>query len=61
VKDIIKKWAFVALGLGIIIVGFIRLDASQSVQVSAPGYASASVPAPRPGQKKVILKNLGMT
>lgn len=25
-----------------------------------PGYASAAVPAPRPSQKKVIIKNLHM-
>ena len=57
----IKKWALPILGLGIIAVGLVWLNVSQTAQVNIPGYASASVPAPGPGQKKVLLKDLGMT
>lgn len=60
-KDRIRKWALPILGLGIITVGLVWLNASQAAQVSSPGYASASLPPPGPGQKKVILKDLGMS
>lgn len=59
-RDRIKRWALPILGLGIITVGFVWLNASQAAQVSSPGYASTSLPPPGPGQKKVILKDLGM-
>lgn len=60
-KDKIKKWTLPLLVVGTITVGFVWLNASQAAQVSSPGYASTSLPPLGPGQKKVILKNLGMS
>jgi copper chaperone CopZ len=60
-KEKIKKWVLPVLLLGIITVGFVWPNASQTAQASSPAYASTSVPPPAPGQKKVILKNLGMS
>lgn len=60
-KDKIKKWALPLLVLGIIIGGLVRLNATQAAQISGPVYASSTLPPPGPGQKKVILKDLGMS
>ena len=56
-----KNRGWLVLGLGITAVTYIWLDATSSAQVnSSTSHASASIPAPGPGQKKVVLKNLGM-
>jgi hypothetical protein len=61
-KDRIKKWGLLALGLAIIAAGYMWLDTTPTAPVnSSTSYASTSVPAPGRGQKKVVLKNLGMT
>lgn len=59
-KNRIKKWVLLVLGLGIITVGLLP-NISQNIQISSFSYASSSLPPPGPGQKKVVLKNLGMS
>ena len=58
-----KKLAFLVLGLGIITAGYIEWNnATLATQEKNPTtHVAASVPAPGLGQKKVVLKNLGMT
>jgi len=51
----IKKW----IGIGIIIVVF-GITFISIQRDNASTAVSPSVPAPQPGQKKVVLKNLGM-
>jgi len=61
-KDRIKKWGLLALGLAMIAAGYIWSDTPPTAQVSgSTAYSSANVPAPAPGQKKVVLQSLGMT
>lgn len=61
-KRAIKSLALLVLGLGTIAVGSLWLDATSIAQVNkSASYESAKVPPPKPGQKKVVLKNLGMT
>jgi len=61
-KNASKNWALLILGLGIGAVGYFSLDAPPTAQVnSSTSHASGTVPAPGVGQKKVVLKNLGMT
>lgn len=58
----IKKWTLLVFGVGIVTVGYFWLNPIQTAQVhGASGYVSSKVPPPKPGQKKVVLKNLGMT
>lgn len=57
-----KKWVFIVLGLGIIASVYFGLNAMPMVQGdSSTSQQRKSVPAPVQGQKKVVLKNLGMT
>ena len=56
-KKRITKFIWIFLGFTMIAEGFPWLNA---LQVSGPYYALATVPAPRLGQKKVILKDLHM-
>ena len=59
---IIKKWALLVLALGIAAVVYIWLDGTPIAQVKDSRINErAGVPSPEPGQKKVILKDLGMT
>lgn len=61
-KRIIKKLALLALVLGAIAPGLLGLGVIATAQVNkSASYESAKVPPPKPGQKKVVLKNLGMT
>jgi len=48
------------LGLGIAAVAYISLVAPTAQVNSSASNVSATVPAPGPSQKKVVLKNLGM-
>jgi hypothetical protein len=60
-KNASKIWALFVLGLGVAAAGYIWLGATPTAQVnSSTSNVSATVPAPAPGQKKVVLKNLGM-
>jgi hypothetical protein len=60
-KNASKSWALMVLGFGIAAAAYIWFDAAPTAQVnSSASNASATVPAPGPGQKKVVLKNLGM-
>lgn len=59
----IKKWISIVIIIGIFVVAFVWMKgASQTtgrdIQLT---YVSSNVPAPGPGQKKVLLKDLGMT
>jgi len=57
-----KNWRWLVLGLGIFALAFVWLDANPGAQVNnSSGHTTGSVAAPGPGQKKVVLKNLGMT
>ena len=48
--------------LGIVALAFIWLEVAPVAQVNnSSGHTTGSVAAPGPGQKKVVLKNLGMT
>ena len=56
------KWVFIVLGLGIIASGYFGLKILPINQVNSSTHETRmSVPAPVQGQKKVALKNLGMT
>ncbi len=55
-----KNRGWLVLGLGIAAVACISLVAPTAQVNSSASNASATVPAPGPGQKKVVLKNLGM-
>ena len=55
-----KSRSWLVLGLGIAAVAYISLVAPTAQVNSAPSNTSATVPAPGPGQKKIVLKNLGM-
>lgn len=58
----VKKWIFVVLGLGIVAAAYFGLKTMQITQVQSSTHQERiSVPAPTEGQKKVVLKNLGMT
>ena len=60
-KNTNNRWTLLLLGLGIALAPAIWFDATPSAQVNSPiSHASATVPAPGPGQKKVVLNNLGM-
>lgn len=61
-KAITKKWALIGLGVAIFASAYFGLKVIPVAQVdsSAP-QEQMSVPAPVQGQKKVVLKNLGMT
>jgi hypothetical protein len=53
---------FVALALLLMMLAYAGPTSSFPVSVSAQtSYKSATVPAPKLGEKKVVLKNLGMT
>jgi hypothetical protein len=57
-----KKWVFVVLGLGIVASAYLGLKTMRITQVQSSTHQErTSVPAPTQGQKKVVLKNLGMT
>jgi hypothetical protein len=56
-----KNRGWLVLGLGIAAVAYIWLVAPTAQVNSSASNASATVPAPEPGQKKVVLENLGMT
>jgi copper chaperone CopZ len=61
-KNASKNWALLVVGVGITAIGYIWLSTTPTAQVDSPnGNASAAVPAPTPSQKKVVLKNLGMS
>lgn len=50
-----------ALALAALAIGYIAPDLSFAASLSAKASTkNASVPAPNPGEKKVVLKNLGM-
>jgi len=59
----IKKWVSIVIVIGFLGVAFVWIKGqSQIPGRDAPTtYVSSSVPAPEPGQKKVVFKNLGMT
>lgn len=61
-KAITKKWALIGLGVAIFASAYFGLKVITVAQVdsSAP-QEQMSVPALVQGQKKVVLKNLGMT
>lgn len=60
-KNASKNWALMVLGFGIAAAAYIWFDAAPTAQVNnSTGHASATVAAPGPSQKKVVLKNLGM-
>lgn len=61
-NTITKKWLFIVFGLGIIASAYFGLKAMPVAQVdSSTRQERTSVPAPVHDQKKVVLKNLGMT
>jgi hypothetical protein len=56
-----KNQGWLVLGLGIAALAYIWLGTAPTAQVnSSSSHTSATVAAPGPGQKKVVLKNLGM-
>jgi hypothetical protein len=56
-----KRWTPLGFALAIAAIGYLAIDASTAAQVRrSTDNTSASAPAPTPGQKKVLLKNLGM-
>ncbi|MBI2350226.1 MAG: hypothetical protein HYV00_01860 [Deltaproteobacteria bacterium] len=61
-KATTKKWAFIVLGVGIIASAYFGPRILPINQVNSSTHQErTSVPAPVQGQKKVVLKNLGMT
>jgi copper chaperone CopZ len=69
VQSTVRRWALVAFMIGIIAAGYLWLNGAPGIwQVGGSSLgpsgatvaASASVPAPGPGQQKVVLENLGM-
>lgn len=52
-----RTLAVLSLALGIVMSGLLWFN---EVKLSVPPYANAAVPAPGAGQKKIVLKNLGM-
>lgn len=59
----IKKWLSIVIGVGLLAILFGWMSGtSQTIgRDILTLYASSNVPAPGPGQKKVVLKNLGMS
>ena len=59
----IKKWVSIVIGVGLLAIALLWMKGiSQTTGRDVPTtYVSSSVPAPAPGQKKIVLKNLGMT
>lgn len=55
-----KKTLLLTLGLAFFSASYLWLNTEPSAQSKAAPYVSASVPAPKPGERKVVLKNLGM-
>jgi hypothetical protein len=56
-----KKWVSIALALGIIISTHFGVAATPVAQIdSSKDEKRTTIPAPLQGQKKVVLKNLGM-
>ena len=53
----------IVIGVGLLAIAFLWMKGiSQITGRDVPAtYVSSSVPAPTPGQKKIVLKNLGMT
>ncbi len=61
-KGSAKKTLLLVLGLGLFAAGYVWLNAAPTAQVKdTTTYLSGSVPSPGTGQKKVVLKNLGMS
>lgn len=61
-KAITKKWALIGLGVAIFASAYFGLKVIPVAQVdSSTPQEQMSVPAPVQGQKKVVLRNLGMT
>ncbi len=58
------RWLLLALVVGMLATGFVWLNGTPvTTQAGGSGgrvESAASVPAPEPGQKKVVLENLGM-
>lgn len=59
----IKRWVGIVILVGLVAIGLVWIKGiSQTTGRDVPTtYVSSSVPAPAPGQKKVVLKDLGMT
>lgn len=59
----VKKWVGIAIAIGLFAVVFVWMPGtSQTIGRDLPSsYASSNVPAPGPSQRKVLLKDLGMT
>ncbi len=58
----LEKRALVVLVIGILAAGYVWLNDIGTLQINTSARdVSAGVPAPNAGQKKVVLKNLGMS
>lgn len=61
-KGLTKKALLLVLGVGLFTAGYVWLDAASIAQLKDTAtYVSGSVPSPGTGQKKVVLKKLGMS
>lgn len=59
----VKTWISLAVLIGVLGIAFVWMKGTtqtsgQGIEISS---TSSNVPAPGPGQKKVVLKNLGMS
>ena len=60
-KNTKNNWTLLVVGLVFAVVVYLLIGASTAQAGSSGDNTSPSVAAPGPGQKKVVLKNLGMT
>ena len=59
----LKKWLVLAILLAALVIAYSWTSGifRASSEAISPTYVSPRVPAPGPGQNKVVLQNLGMT